>query len=95
MDTAINPKSLRSILVEGSPLVCDVVSVHDLPDMGTEDFMVALVKVNDEFYADSVICTAGKLVPGTQAEFTADAEGSFPTAKNVEVGADGEEEASA
>lgn len=80
--TAKNPKSLRSVLT-ATPTVAEVVSVKDLPEMGGDDFMVVLVKLNDEFYADTVIVEGEKLQPGTQAEFTADEAGSFPKAKGV------------
>lgn len=84
METAANPKCLRTVFGE-SPVTAEVVSLHDLPDMGGEDFVVVLVKLNDEFYADTVIVEGEKLTPGAQVEFTADPEGSFPTAKVVPV----------
>lgn len=84
METAQNPKSLRTVLGE-SPVVAEVVSLHDLPDMGGEDFVVVLVKIGEDFYADTVIVEGEKIEAGAAVEFTADAEGSFPHAKVVPV----------
>lgn len=79
---AQHPKSLRSVLTD-TPTVAEVVSVKDLPESGSDDFMVVLVKLNDEFYADTVIVQGDKLVAGSKAEFTADPNGSHPIAKGV------------
>ncbi len=80
VQTAKNPRPLRSIL----PINANIVSVKDLADMGTsEDHIVVIVEVNDEYYADTVVVSGAKPKVGEEWRFVAGETYGFPNASKV------------
>lgn len=96
MDSVRNPGSLRGALKAGEALSAEIVSTHDIADMGIDDFMVVLVKTDDgQHYADTVICKGAKPQPGQVWSFLADEAGSFPSATPQDTEAKSSDEVAA